>query len=212
MKGLKISKKKKVINDLVGRKCILRKFTDNTKQRRVVDAPNICAGRTLTGWISAASNLIEFNKEKFEALYQRRNNPICQHNPGADWLESSFTEKDLLSWCPSGHQIDHEPAMCSCSKESHELPGLHKAKNHQKVDCSPLLFPGETKSKVLCLVLVSPVQERKGHIGARLREKKKKMVKGLEHLSYEERMEKKEGLFSLKKRRIWENLLRFIET
>lgn len=40
-------------------------------------------------------NLIKFNKGKYEVLHLWRYNPIHQYKLGADWLETSFAEKDL---------------------------------------------------------------------------------------------------------------------
>ena len=42
----------------------------------------------------ADGNLMKLNKEKCKVLHLRRNNPIHQHKLGADWLESSFVEKE----------------------------------------------------------------------------------------------------------------------
>ncbi|PKU42233.1 hypothetical protein llap_7463 [Limosa lapponica baueri] len=110
-----------------------------------------------------------------------------QYGLGADLLESSSEEKDLLiSSSPlflgvgeggaicqsgfgkfdrnrkSGQQDDHKPAICPCGQEGQWHPGVHQEECGQQVKGSyvpSLLCPGEAASGVLCPVLGSPIQE-----------------------------------------------------
>lgn len=47
---------------------------------------------------------------------------------------------------PHVHQVEHEPPMDRCSKESQQYPGLHWecCQQAERGDPSPLLFTGET--------------------------------------------------------------------
>ena len=58
---------------------------------------------------------------------------------------------------------------------------------------------------VLCPDVESSVQERCGHFGAHP-EEGTKMIQGVEHLNCKDRL-RELGLFSLEKRRLWENII-----
>ncbi|KAK4827639.1 hypothetical protein QYF61_019849 [Mycteria americana] len=88
----------KCIKSDKGDECTLSKFAKYTKLGRVADRPGGCAAiqrdlDRLEKW--ANRNLMKFNKGKSEVLHMVGNNLMHQYRLGADWLESSFAEKDL---------------------------------------------------------------------------------------------------------------------
>ncbi|GAB0194094.1 hypothetical protein GRJ2_001874700 [Grus japonensis] len=122
---------------------------------------------------------MKFNKAKCKVLHVGRRNPKHRYRLGEEWIESSPEEKD------SGVLIDEKLNMS-------RLCALAAQKANRVLGC-------------IKRTLGAPVQERHGAVGESP-EEGTKLIRGLEHLSYEDRL-RELGLFSLEKRRLRGDLI-----
>lgn len=88
--------------------------------------------------------------------------------------------------------------MCPCGQEGQRFPGCIEKSVANRLR-EVVLSPREATFRVLCWVLCSPVQEDR-------KQRATKMMRGLEHLLYEERARNLK-LFSLDKRRLRGDLI-----
>lgn len=100
-------------------------------------------------------------------------------------------------------QAEHQLTMCPCGKGSQHHPGLCLEESHQQVQgggFSPWFNLMEATFRVLCLILVSLVEERRGLMVC-IQKRATKTVKHLEVGKTDGEL----GLCSLRRRRLWES-------
>jgi len=87
-----------------------------------------------------------------------KDNLMCQYRPGAG--KQLFRKRP---GCPGGYQVEHQPPNAFAAKAAKPCTGLYEKNLGQRVkgtNYCPVSRIDETTSRILCPVLVSPVQER----------------------------------------------------
>ncbi|GAB0192005.1 hypothetical protein GRJ2_001665800 [Grus japonensis] len=150
---------------------------------------------------------MKFNKAKHKVLHMGRGNPKHNYRLDREWIESSPEEKDLGVLVDKKLNMSRQ-CMLAAQKVNHILGCIKK--RDQRVDrrdsaprvYSPLVRPHLEYFVQLC----GPQYRRDMELLERVQRKTMKMIRGLEHLCYGDRL-RELGLFSLQKRRLWGDLI-----